>query len=147
MFQFIMYTVAYLLYSQSTSIHTMKQKSHRRRKKEITYDPFDYEIQDEENDVDIEPAQSLVEECFINSFLNEYQPEENEAEEFTIALTIGQLREQLHIYRPFDSKMPDLFSAYIVALEEHGFRLRVGFSGEQVMLVSHRNNGKALRIC
>lgn len=121
-------------------------KGRKRSKKEIKYDPFDYE-DEEDFDAREDEAPSLIEECFVNSFLNEYQPEENEADEFTIALTIGQLREQLHIYRPFDSKMPDLFAAYIAALEDHGFRLRVGFSGEQVMLVSHRNNGKALRIC
>lgn len=91
-------------------------------------------------------APALVNEKLIDSFVYEYQPETDEAAEGVRALSIGELRDLLHIYRTFDSKSPDPLPFYLSLLEGHGFGLRIGFAGEQVMLVRRRNNGKGFPV-
>lgn len=100
----------------------------------------------EEEEEEESSLPAFVNEKLVDSFVYEYQPETNEAEEGVRALSVGELRDLLHIYRTFDSKSPDPLPFYLSLLESHGFSLRIGFAGEQVMLVRKRNNGKGFTI-
>ena len=121
----------------------MKRK--KKKKFERPDDPWwnpDEEPMDEVDDQEAE-ALPVVNEVLIQAFVNEWQPEHDERVTDVRAIGVGELRETLQIYRTFDCKSPDPLPFYIVRLESHGFRFRMGFGGEQVMLVRKRNNGKS----
>lgn len=103
---------------------------------------------DNEDDAPDESSQEppVVNEIFLQSFIETFQPERNEKQEFVRALSMGELRDTLQIYRTFDSHQPDPLPFYLAALANHGFGVRMGSGGEQVMLVSRRNNGRAMEV-
>lgn len=105
------------------------------------WDPDEEPMDNEENDV---PELPFVNESMIQTFVNEWQPEDDERITDVYAMDVGELRERMQIYRTFDSKMPDPLPFYIARLEAHGFHLRTGFSGVPVILVRRRNNGKGI---
>ena len=120
----------------------MKKKSSKQKKFERPDDPWwnpDEEQADEEDNEELSP---VVNDVLLQAFINEWQPEADERLTDVRALGVGELRETLQIYRTFDCKSPDPLPFYIARLESHGFRFRMGFGGEQVMLVRKRNNGK-----
>lgn len=122
----------------------MKKKRKQKKKFERPDDPWwnpDEEPMDEEEEI---PELPFINESMIQSFVNEWQPEEDERISDVYAMDVGELRERMQIYRTFDSKAPDPLPFYIARLESHGFRLRTGFSGSPVILVRRRNNGKGI---
>lgn len=84
----------------------------------------------------------FVNQDYLMAFINEFQPEQDERLKTTRAISMGELRERLNIYKEFGSKIPDALPRYLDELREHGFLVRMGFSGEPVLLVSRRNNGR-----
>lgn len=121
----------------------MEKKRKKPKKFERPDDPWwnpDEEPMDEGGDAP--PELPFVNETMIQAFVDEWQPEDNERITDAYAMSVGELRERMQIYRTFDSKAPDPLPFYIARLEAHGFRMRTGFSGEQVILVRRRNNGK-----
>ena len=121
----------------------MEKKRKNPKKFERPDDPWwnpDEEPMDEGGDAPSELP--FVNETMIQAFVDEWQPEDNERIMDAYAMSVGELRERMQIYRTFDSKAPDPLPFYIARLEAHGFRMRTGFSGEQVILVRRRNNGK-----
>lgn len=121
----------------------MEKKRKKPKNFERPDDPWwnpDEEPMDEGGDVPSELP--FVNETMIQAFVDEWQPEDNERITDAYAMSVGELRERMQIYRTFDSKAPDPLPFYIARLEAHGFRMRTGFSGEQVILVRRRNNGK-----
>lgn len=89
---------------------------------------------------------SLINESSVRAFINEFQPETDERKSYVIAMSMGEIREHMNIYRTFDDKMPDPLPFYLERLEEDGFHVRMGFARELVILVSRRNNGKGIII-
>lgn len=81
----------------------------------------------------------VINETLLQSFVDEWQPEDDERLDDVRAIGIGELRELLQIYRTFDCKSPDPLPYYIARLESHGFRIRVSFDGDQSILVRKRN--------
>lgn len=125
----------------------MKKK--RKKKFERPDDPYwnpDEEPWDGEDDDNGESADPVVNELLLQTFIDEWQPERDERLTDVRAINVGELREMLQIYRTFDCKSPDPLPYYMARLEAHGFRFRMGFGGEQVLLVRKRNNGKGMTI-
>lgn len=89
---------------------------------------------------------SLINESSVRAFIDEFQPETDERKSYVIAMSMGEIREHMNIYRTFDDKMPDPLPFYLERLEEDGFHVRMGFARELVILVSRRNNGKGITI-
>lgn len=89
---------------------------------------------------------SLINESSVRAFIDEFQPETDERKSYVIAMSMGEIREHMNIYRTFDDKMPDPLPFYLERLEEDGFHVRMGFARELVILVSRRNNGKGIII-
>lgn len=124
----------------------MNKKKGKQKKFERPDDPWwnpdeePMEMSDEKEEL------PLVNEVLLQAFINEWQPESDERLTDVRAMGVGELRETLQIYRTFDCKSPDPLPCYIARLEGHGFRMRMGFGGEQVMLVRKRNNGKGIII-
>lgn len=133
-----------------------KKKSNNRKRKVFIRpdDPFwnpddeqDYrDAYGDEEDERESNEPPMVNEIFLQSFIEEWQPEQNEHLEGVRALSMGELRDALQIYRTFDSRQSDPLPAYLAALANHGFGIRVGFSRELVMLVSRRNNGRGVKV-
>lgn len=88
----------------------------------------------------------VVNSVFVQAFVDEYQPERDERMTGVLALSLGELREKMQVYRTFDCKSPDPLPFYLEELACHGFSVRMGFSGEMVMLVSRRNNGRGIKV-
>ena len=128
----------------------MKKKGKKRTKKfERPDDPYwnpDEEPWDGGDDDNDESADPVVNDLLLQTFIDEWQPESDERLTDVRAINIGELRETLQIYRTFDCKSPDPLPYYMARLESHGFRFRMGFGGEQVMLVRKRNNGKGIAL-
>lgn len=125
----------------------MKKK--RKKKFERPDDPYwnpDEEPWDGGDDDNGESADPVVNELLLQTFIDEWQPERDERLTDVRAINVGELREMLQIYRTFDCKSPDPLPYYMARLEAHGFRFRMGFGGEQVLLVRKRNNGKGMTI-
>ena len=122
----------------------MKKK--KKKKFERPDDPYwnpDEEPMDDEGG---EEAPPVVNEVLLQAFIDEWQPEDDERITDVHAFAVGELRERLQIYRTFDCKSADPLPCYIARLEAHGFRFRMGFGGEQVILARRRNNGKGFSI-
>lgn len=122
-----------------------KKRSKQPKKFERPDDPYwnpDEEPWDDGADASEEEAVPFVNELLLQTFIDEWQPETDERLTDVRAIGVGELREVLQIYRTFDCKSPDPLPFYMARLEAHGFRFRMGFCGEQVMLVRRRNNGK-----
>lgn len=120
----------------------MKKKRNQKKRFERPDDPWwnpDEEPMDDEEEI---PELPFINESMIQTFVEEWQPENDERITDVYAMNVGELRDRMQIYRTFDSKAPDPLPFYIARLEAHGFRMRTGFSGEQVILVRRRNNGK-----
>lgn len=113
---------------------------------ESSYDNPCEEDSCDDVDLALMVKRSMVNEIVVRAFVSEYQPESDERQPFVIALSMGQVREYMQIFRTFDDKMPDPLQFYLERLEKDGFKIRMGFSNEPVLLVSHRNNGRTLRI-
>lgn len=113
----------------------MKKKSKQKKFKR----PDDPYWNPDEEPADKEEALPVINETLLQSFVDEWQPEDNERLNDVRAIGIGELRELLQIYRTFDCKSPDPLPYYIARLESHGFRIRVSFDGEQSILVRKRN--------
>lgn len=79
-----------------------------------------------------------VNELFIQSFVDEYQPEDDLSLNEVVTLSMGELRETLQIFRTFDSKEGDPLPYYLARLESFGFHVKMGFDGEIVLPVSMR---------
>lgn len=79
-----------------------------------------------------------VNELFIQSFVNEYQPESDLLLADLVTFSMGELREVLQIYRTYDSKEADPLPYYLARLESFGFHVQMGFDGELVVPVSRR---------
>ena len=126
----------------------MNKKSKKRTKKfERPEDPYWNPDEEPWDDGADEPEESapFINELLLQTFIDEWQPEDDERIVDVRAVGVGELREMLQIYRTFDCKSPDPLPFYMARLEAHGFRLRMGFSGEQVMLIRRRNNGKGFK--
>ena len=121
----------------------MKKKKRKSPKFERPEDPW-WNPDEEPLDIEEEekPELPLVNEMMIQTFVDEWQPEDDERITDVYAMNVGELRERMQIYRTFDSKAPDPLPFYIARLESHGFRMRTSFSGEQVILARKRNNGR-----
>lgn len=120
----------------------MKKKRNQKKRFERPDDPWwnpDEEPMDDEEEI---PELPFINESMIQTFVEEWQPENDERITDVYAMNVGELRDRMQIYRTFDSRAPDPLPFYIARLEAHGFRMRTGFSGEQVILVRRRNNGK-----
>ena len=129
-------------------------KKDRKKNKKLGFDIFsfgypenmmnnrdnDNDFPEEREEID-EPVK--VNEIYIQAFIEEFQPESDEQLEDVRALSMGELRDILQIYRTYDSKSPDPLPYYLPVLANYGFKVKMGFSGEQVILVSRRNNGRA----
>lgn len=98
----------------------------------------------EESETQEEEAK--INDIYIQSFIEEFQPEHNERLKYVRAISMGELRDILQIYRTYDSKTPDPLPFYLAVLANYGFKARIGFNGEQVILVSRRNNGRAIEL-
>lgn len=100
--------------------------------------------EEEEENIDLNKMirRSLINESSVRAFIDEFQPETDERKSYVIAMSMGEIREHMNIYRTFDDKMPDPLPFYLERLEEDGFHVRMGFARELVILVSRRNNGK-----
>ena len=131
-------------------ICNMKKKGKKRPKRfERPEDPWwnpDEEPWDDGTEETEEEAAPVVNELLLQTFIEEWQPESDERITDVRAIGVGELREMLQIYRTFDCKSPDPLPFYMARLESHGFRFRMGFCGEQVMLVRKRNNGNGIQI-
>lgn len=124
----------------------MKKKRNQKKRFERPDDPWwnpDEEPMDDEEEI---PELPFINESMIQTFVEEWQPENDERITDVYAMNVGELRDRMQIYRTFDSKAPDPLPFYIARLEAHGFRMRTGFSGEQVILVRRRNNGKGFLV-
>ncbi len=108
------------------------------------WDESRYDGYDEEADEQPEAPTVELNEAFLQAFVNEFQPEEDESAPDVRALSMGELREILQIYRTYDSKSPDPLPYYLSLLASHGFAVRIGYAGEQVVLVSQRNKGRGM---
>lgn len=127
----------------------MKKKAKKPKKFERPDDPYwdpDADPWDDGADEPEEAQTPFVNELLLQTFIDEWQPESDERLVDVRAIGVGELREILQIYRTFDCKSPDPLPFYMARLEAHGFRFRMGFSGEQVMLVRKRNNGRGISI-
>lgn len=127
----------------------MNKKSKKRTKKfERPEDPYWNPDEEPWDDGADEPEESapFINELLLQTFIDEWQPEDDERIVDVRAVGVGELREMLQIYRTFDCKSPDPLPFYMARLEAHGFRFRMGFSGEQVMLIRRRNNGKGIQV-
>lgn len=103
--------------------------------------------EEEEENIDLKMIRrSLINESSVRAFIDEFQPETDERKSYVIAMSMGEIREHMNIYRTFDDKMPDPLPFYLERLEEDGFHVRMGFARELVILVSRRNNGKGITI-
>lgn len=126
----------------------MNKKGKKKTKKfERPEDPYwnpDEEPWDDGAD-ETEESAPFINELLLQTFIDEWQPEDDERIVDVRAVGVGELREMLQIYRTFDCKSPDPLPFYMARLEAHGFRFRMGFSGEQVMLMRRRNNGKGIQ--
>lgn len=134
------------MYILSGYICSMKKKKNSKKKFERLEDPWwnpDEEPMEEESE---EVQLPMVNETMIQAFVNEWQPEDDERITDVHAFDVGELRERMQIYRTFDSKAPDPLPFYISRLEAHGFRMRMGFGGEQVILARRRNNGQGMEL-
>ena len=123
-------------------ICSMKKKKKFERPADPWWNP-------DEEPIEEEPSESpppVVNETLIQAFVNEWQPESDERLPDVFAFGVGELRERMQIYRTFDCKSPDPLPYYLAILASHGFRFCTGFSGEQVVLVRKRNNGKGLSL-
>ena len=124
----------------------MKKKRNQKKRFERPDDPWwnpDEEPMDDEEEI---PELPFINESMIQTFVEEWQPENDERITDVYAMNVGELRDRMQIYRTFDSRAPDPLPFYIARLEAHGFRMRTGFSGEQVILVRRRNNGKGFLV-
>lgn len=92
----------------------------------------------DDDEAEEEDKALVVNELFLQSFIDTYQPERDEHLSFVRALSMGELRDMMQVYRTFDCKTEDPLPLYLAALAGHGFRVTMGFSGEQVILVSRR---------
>lgn len=127
----------------------MNKKGKKRTKKfERPEDPYWNPDEEPWDDGADEPEESVpfINELLLQTFIDEWQPEDDERIVDVRAVGVGELREMLQIYRTFDCKSPDPLPFYMARLEAHGFRFRMGFSGEQVMLIRRRNNGKGIQV-
>lgn len=125
----------------------MNKKRNRSKKKGFVRpdDPF-WNPDDEEDyrsayghEEDEEPnALPTINETFLQAFIDKYQPEEDERLDYVRAFSMGELRDALQIYRTFDCKSPDPLPYYLNRLASDGFKVRIGCSGELVILVSRR---------
>lgn len=137
----------------------MKEKKNRRAGKRMKFNRPDdpwwnpdnedeyreaYGETDEETENSTPPV--VVNRVYVQAFVDEYQPERDERMPGVLALSLGELRDKMQLYRTFDSKAPDPLPFYLEELACHGFGVRMGFGGEMVMLVSHRNNGKGMKV-
>lgn len=95
----------------------------------------------EENEEEVESV-PIVNEAYVQAFADEWQPEHNERLSYVRAFSMGELREYMHIYRTFDAKAPDPLPCYLTSLASHGFDVKMGCSGELVLLASRRSNGR-----
>jgi ribosomal protein L34 len=93
---------------------------------------------------DEEEALPVVNESYVQAFADEWQAESDERLTYVRAFSLGEIREAMHVYRTFDSKAPDPLPNYLAALSSHGFQLRMGCSGEMVILASRRNRSDQL---
>ena len=127
----------------------MKKGKKKKQKFERPDDPYWNPDEDpwiDEDEEDGELPAPVVNETIIQSFVDEWQPETDERLTDVRAIGVGELREILQIYRTYDCKSADPLPFYMAKLESHGFRFRMGFCGEQVMLVRKRNNGQGISI-
>lgn len=127
----------------------MKKGKKKKQKFERPDDPYWNPDEDPWIDEDEEAGElpaPVVNETIIQSFVDEWQPETDERLTDVRAIGVGELREILQIYRTYDCKSADPLPFYMAKLESHGFRFRMGFCGEQVMLVRKRNNGQGISI-
>ena len=120
----------------------MNKRRNSRNKFERPDDPYWNPDEDPIETPAEEYEMPLVNTVFLQAFVDEWQPEHDERIPDVRAINVGELRDILHIYRTFDCKSSDPLPFYIAQLESHGFHWQMGCSGEQVMLVRRRNNGK-----
>jgi hypothetical protein len=99
---------------------------------------------DDEGTDEEEEQVPVINETYVQAFADEWQPEHDERLPHVRAFSMGELREVMHVYRTFDSKMPDPLPYYIAALNSHGFGVQMGFGGELVLLASQRNHSSRL---